>query len=115
MEHLKFDLQFFAKLLQTTQNKLEFVIVKRKYHDESFGLFPCIKVKDIDNYVFDLNSGTFVRLGNRYDSTVTLLKTFVVKTDQGILMRTKRGHSVTFTENEFKQIYGFRVVNPLLY
>ena len=112
---MKLGLPFFANLMQADIQDLNYTIVKRKYNDGHVTLHPGLTVFGIKNYVFDIVEGQFITLGKRSDSSVKKEKAFVVKNDNGILFRTTQGHSIPYTEREFKKLYCFRVVNSVLY
>lgn len=115
MKQLSLGLPFFAALIQADVISLKYVIVKRKYNDGKIFMSPGISVFGMFNYVFDIVSGQFVAVGKRADSFLKVEKADVVNTDEGIILRTKQGHSIPYTEREFKRCYCFRVVNPALY
>ena len=115
MNKLVFGLPFFAKFLQADINSLKYTIIKRKYNDGKIFMSPGLKVDGIEKYVFDLETGQFIALGERYDSVIKTEKAAVVNTNDGIILRTRQGHSIPYTEREFQRCYCFRVVNPVLY
>lgn len=109
------SLSFFAQLIKAETEDLDYAIVTRKYNDGHTTMHPCLTVLGIKNYVFDIIEGQFVFLGKRSDSSVKKEKAFIVKDEKGLLFRTTRGHSIPYTEREFKKLYCFRVVNPVLF
>jgi hypothetical protein len=77
---------------------------------------PAVFVKGINKYVFDLVEGMFIKLSDLADNEISYEKnTVFVQEEAGILLRDPAGHSIRYSEKEFLKMYGFRVVNPLLF
>lgn len=112
---MELSLSFFAQLIKTEPENLDYAIVTRKYNDGHTTMHPCLTVLRVNNYVFDIMEGQFVSLGKRADSVIKKEKAFIVKDEKGLLFRTTRGHSIPYTEREFKKLYCFRIVNPVLF
>jgi hypothetical protein len=120
MQDLNLNLTSLANILRTDVSRLSFTILVRKASDfdgiQVVIRHPAVLVKGIHKYVFDLVEGVFVTLSDRADNAIYYeKKTVFVQEESGILLRDPAGHSVRYTEKEFLKLYGFRVVNPILF
>ena len=107
MEQMRPTLSFFAQILQTDKDFLEFILIKRKDNGEKR---PAITVKGIRKYVFDINFGQFVE-AEKY----VMIRTNIVKYDQDIVFIDSKGVCLKYTQDDFLKVYSKRVVNDSLY
>ncbi len=113
---MNISLSFFAALLLTDESRLSYTIVKRKYNDGSPTLRHAgLKVQGIKNYVFDIETGNFVRLGKLSDSVIRAeKKVYLINSADDIILRDEEGRSIKYTQQDFLRVYMFRVVNSAL-
>lgn len=120
MHELNLNLTSLANILRTDASRLSFTILVRKASDldgtQVVIRHPAVLVKGVHKYVFDLVEGAFVTLSDHANNEVYYEKhTVFVQEEDGILLRDPAGHSIRYSEKEFLKLYGFRVVNPILF
>ncbi len=104
---LRPTLSFFAQILQTDKELLDFTLIKRKDNGERR---PAITVEGL-RYVFDINDCRFVKIGKE----VNVLRTTIVKNDNCIIFLDPNGCRMEYTQDDFLKVYSKRVVNDSLY
>ncbi|MBE6453915.1 MAG: hypothetical protein E7017_03405 [Alphaproteobacteria bacterium] len=112
----KFGLPFFAQHLQADVRDLNYVIMKRKYNDKEIPAYfsPAIEINGIENYVYSLYEGQFVRLGEYNDSVIAKLSTSTILEKEGIkLVANKSGVNIRYKEDDFRKVFSLRTL-PLL-
>ncbi len=116
---LKIDLAFFAQHMMADQRKLSYVIIMRKYNDPTIKNYyaPGISVEGLDDMIYSLYDGCFIRLGKLSDSKVVALSTTYIKQPNGdvLLVDNKSGNTVYYTYQDFIDVFGDRVLNDTLF
>ena len=117
MDINKPNLPFFADLIRTETQNLDYAIIRRK----SNGLtvrHPGLTVMFLTKYAFDLLEGRFVQLGsfpNKMTVAVDKKVAIVQNNDGSIVFWDRYGHRVDYSLDDFRNVYWFRFINPMLY
>lgn len=120
-QELKFGLPFFAAIMLADLEKLNYVIISRKYNDGFILRRPGIAVSDINEYAFDIAEGQFVKIGQREDSIITIEYAGVLNENKKYFFLGKDNlsnffgkDSLFYPEEDFIKTYSVRVVNDTL-
>lgn len=109
--------EFFAELLHAEKRDLRWGIlsvpVESDFMDND--IRPCVVVKKLKNYVFDILSGQFVHTkGMKVDPDAFIEKHYEGGTETFLFRGVKINKSYPLTEAEFYNVYGLRVINKFL-
>lgn len=110
---MKFSLQFFAAITLADVKKSTFVIITRKYDDNTELRHPGIAVKGLKNYVFDITEAQFIKLGRREDSTTSAIDVAVCRDDKDFIFVGVP--ELRYPQEEFFKTYSNRVINDSLF
>lgn len=114
---INLSLSFFAELLGTEKENLNYTIIKRK-NNGMVVRHPALTVSGIDKYAFDLVEGRFVKLGAFRSGTITLEKRVVIVKNEETGSWTfwdRDGHRIEYTPEDVRRVYTYRFINPALY
>lgn len=111
---LDFSLAFFAQILLTTEDNLQFAIIKRVFADGGVLLHPGIVAQNLPKYVFDIAEGVFVPKNQPGRDKLFVYSPAEVEDVSGGCQFSSGDEKLTYLRRDFIRRYKNRVVNSLL-